>query len=53
MTDYILNKSIPIGINETGTREEFDSMGKVNVPANRYWGHRLNVHYSTLILAMI
>lgn len=38
MTDYILNKSIPIGINETGSREEFDSMGKVNVPANRYWG---------------
>ncbi|WP_249687132.1 class II fumarate hydratase, partial [Providencia stuartii] len=29
---------LPIGINETGFREEFDSMGKINVPADRYWG---------------
>nr|WP_311135753.1 class II fumarate hydratase [Providencia thailandensis] len=27
-----------MGINETGFREEFDSMGKINVPADRYWG---------------
>ncbi|MEX6115916.1 class II fumarate hydratase, partial [Providencia stuartii] len=33
-----LNKTLPIGINETGFREEFDSMGKINVPADRYWG---------------
>jgi fumarate hydratase class II len=29
---------IPIGISATGTRREFDSMGEVEVPANRYWG---------------
>lgn len=32
----ILN--LPIGIPATGTREEFDSMGTVAVPADRYWG---------------
>lgn len=32
----ILN--LPIGISATGTREEFDSMGAVAVPADRYWG---------------
>ena len=32
----ILN--LPIGIDATGVREEFDSLGKVDVPANRYWG---------------
>ncbi|QDE41643.1 class II fumarate hydratase [Luteibacter pinisoli] len=31
-------RAIPIGIEATGTREEFDSMGMVSVPANRYWG---------------
>ncbi|HGN1957374.1 TPA: class II fumarate hydratase [Providencia stuartii] len=35
---YSLNKTLPIGINETGFREKFDSMGKINVPADRYWG---------------
>jgi fumarate hydratase class II len=29
---------VPIGIDASGTREEFDSMGTVSVPANRYWG---------------
>lgn len=28
----------PIGIKASGTRSEFDSLGKVDVPANRYWG---------------
>ncbi|GAB1439587.1 class II fumarate hydratase [Providencia sp.] len=36
--EYKLSKNIPIGTNATGLREEFDSMGKVNVPADRYWG---------------
>ncbi|WP_332117885.1 class II fumarate hydratase [Azorhizobium caulinodans] len=31
-------RAVPIGINATGTREEFDSMGTVAVPADRYWG---------------
>lgn len=28
----------PIGIDATGTRQEFDSLGTVDVPADRYWG---------------
>ena len=28
----------PIGIDATGLRREFDSMGEVDVPADRYWG---------------
>jgi fumarate hydratase class II len=30
--------NIPIGIHATGTRTETDSMGSVQVPADRYWG---------------
>jgi len=29
---------IPIGLTATGMRREFDSLGDVEVPANRYWG---------------
>ena len=29
---------LPIGLNATGMRREFDSLGRVEVPANRYWG---------------
>jgi Lyase len=29
---------VPIGLEATGTRREFDSLGNVDVPANRYWG---------------
>lgn len=29
---------VPIGIDATGQRKEFDSMGEVEVPADRYWG---------------
>jgi fumarate hydratase, class II len=29
---------VPIGLDATGTRQEFDSLGVVEVPANRYWG---------------
>ncbi len=32
----ILN--IPIGLDITGERQEFDSLGTVEVPADRYWG---------------
>jgi fumarate hydratase class II len=31
-------RDIPIGLAATGTRREFDSMGTVEVPADRYWG---------------
>lgn len=36
--EYNLNKTMSIGIDAIGSREEFDSMGKVDVPADRYWG---------------
>jgi fumarate hydratase, class II len=29
---------IPAGLRATGTRREFDSLGDVEVPADRYWG---------------
>jgi len=29
---------LPVGLAATGEREEFDSLGKVMVPADRYWG---------------
>jgi fumarate hydratase, class II len=29
---------LPIGLDTTGMRREFDSLGDVEVPANRYWG---------------
>src|SRR5271169_1657285 len=31
-------KDLAVGVPVVGEREEFDSMGKVMVPANRYWG---------------
>ena len=42
-------KQIPIGLPATGNRNEFDSMGTVEVPANRYWGAqtaRSLIHFS-------
>ncbi|WP_439865379.1 class II fumarate hydratase [Pseudomonas antarctica] len=30
--------NIPIGLDATGKRNEFDSMGSVEVPADKYWG---------------
>jgi fumarate hydratase class II len=29
---------IPIGLDATGVRREFDSLGEVEVPTDRYWG---------------
>jgi fumarate hydratase class II len=44
------NKKIPeIGIDAVGTRKEKDSMGEIEVPADRYWGaqtQRSLVHFS-------
>jgi fumarate hydratase class II len=40
---------LPIGIDATGTRHETDSMGGIDVPADRYWGaqtQRSLVHFS-------
>ncbi|MFJ6790036.1 class II fumarate hydratase [Streptomyces angustmyceticus] len=40
---------VPIGIDATGTRTEHDSLGAVQVPADRYWGaqtERSLIHFS-------
>jgi fumarate hydratase class II len=40
---------IPIGLSATGTRTESDSMGTIDVPADRYWGaqtQRSLIHFS-------
>src|ERR1700744_3599502 len=40
---------VPIGIDATGKRHEIDSMGGIDVPADRYWGaqtQRSLVHFS-------
>ncbi len=31
-------RDVPVGIDATGTRTEHDSMGAIEVPADRYWG---------------
>ena len=40
---------VPIGLSATGTRRETDSMGAIEVPADRYWGaqtQRSLIHFS-------
>jgi fumarate hydratase, class II len=42
-------RDIPIGIEATGQRHETDSMGGIDVPADRYWGaqtQRSLIHFS-------
>ena len=42
-------KDVPIGLDAKGKRREFDSMGTVEVPADKYWGAqtaRSLVHFS-------
>src|SRR6478752_9050928 len=42
-------RDLPVGINASGTRRETDSMGEIEVPANRYWGaqtQRSLAHFS-------
>ena len=36
--DHWVMSDVPIGVDVTGKRKEFDSMGDVEVPADRYWG---------------
>jgi fumarate hydratase, class II len=36
--DHPMIKDVPIGLPGGGSRREFDSMGDVAVPADRYWG---------------
>jgi fumarate hydratase class II len=40
---------LPVGLSATGTRRETDSMGAIDVPADRYWGaqtQRSLIHFS-------
>jgi hypothetical protein len=41
-------RDVPIGLPAKGTRREFDSMGNVDVPADRYWGAQTQLlqHFS-------
>ncbi|MER6075778.1 class II fumarate hydratase, partial [Streptomyces sp. NPDC001817] len=42
-------RDIPIGLRASGTRRETDSMGAIDVPADRYWGaqtQRSLIHFS-------
>ena len=42
-------KQLPIGITATGKRRETDSMGEIEVPADRYWGaqtERSLIHFA-------
>jgi fumarate hydratase class II len=42
-------QDLPIGLTATGTRQEFDSMGTIDVPADKYYGAqtaRSLVHFS-------
>ena len=42
-------KDVPIGLDAKGERMETDSMGRIAVPANRYWGaqtQRSLIHFS-------
>jgi fumarate hydratase, class II len=42
-------RDLPVGIDASGRRQEFDSMGTVDVPADRYWGaqtQRSLIHFS-------
>lgn len=38
MADYEYDRELAIGIEADGSREEFDSMGKIAVPGDKYWG---------------
>ncbi len=47
--DHPSLRDLPVGIAAEGQRHEFDSMGKVDVPADRYWGaqtQRSLIHFS-------
>jgi fumarate hydratase, class II len=42
-------REVPIGINASGARRESDSTGRIEVPADRYWGaqtQRSLIHFS-------
>jgi fumarate hydratase, class II len=49
ITTHPALRQLPIGISASGTRRESDSMGEIEVPADRYWGaqtQRSLIHFS-------
>ncbi|MBV9736193.1 MAG: class II fumarate hydratase [Acidisphaera sp.] len=49
MADHPTIRDVPIGIDATGTRSDSDSMGRIDVPADHYWGaqtQRSLIHFS-------
>ena len=49
MADRHELKRIPVVIDAIGSREESDSMGEIDVPANHYWGaqtQRSLIHFA-------
>src|SRR5277367_284083 len=48
-SDRPVIQDIPIGLQASGSRREFDSLGEIDVPADRYWGaqtQRSLIHFS-------
>ncbi|GHO79779.1 hypothetical protein KSD_75500 [Ktedonobacter sp. SOSP1-85] len=48
-TQTVVEHEIPVDTGATGTRQETDSMGAINVPAEHYWGaqtQRSLIHFS-------
>jgi hypothetical protein len=40
-------RDVPIGLPAKGSRRKFDSLGRVDVPADRYWGAQTQLqHFS-------
>ncbi len=42
-------RALPIGLQASGTRQESDSMGTIEVPADHYWGaqtQRSLIHFA-------
>ena len=42
-------RDVPVGLDAAGRRSEFDSMGSIDVPADRYWGaqtQRSLIHFA-------
>ena len=41
--DIPIYTDVPVGLDAQGSRSEFDSLGSVDVPGDRYWGAQTRV----------
>jgi fumarate hydratase class II len=51
MDEVPVVRDLPVGIGATGHRRESDSMGVIDVPADRYWGaqtQRSLIHFGDI-----